>query len=135
MKELSEIELEQIQKTGLKPNDFLLKIGNSRKIDTGFLTKLNQNKSIPIKFKEWNNWSSKDLPIFLHEEDYSNQWKIHSFRTGKSVSWAILIHPLEFTIEIHLEKFFDLITEQSVNIIDGRLDAYLKYENKRLIKQ
>jgi len=127
MKELSAIELEQIQKTGLKPNEFLLKIG----YNTGFLTKLNKNNTIPLPFKNW----FIDDPIYLHVEDYSNQWKIHSFRTGKSVSWAILIHPLGFTIEIHLEKFFDLITEQSVNIIDGRLDAYLKYENKRLVLQ
>jgi len=125
----------------LKENEFLLKIRvNPCKTNTGFMTKLNKDGSIPKAFKEWsvdkywtpNSEHDKDFSIFKVEERFRNKWKIEGFRYGKSQNWAILVHPDCFTLEIYLDDFLKIIKE---NIIEkGVIIGEFKWDNNKLIK-
>jgi hypothetical protein len=128
----------------LKENEYLLKIrlntgyrGQHQSVSTGFITKFNQDGSMPISFKEWdaNRWSPEkpEVPIYIHEENYRSGWKLHSWRFGKSQNWASVIHPNGFTLEIYLQQFLEIIENNT--IINGEIMGNFKWENRKLIKE
>jgi hypothetical protein len=126
----------------LQPNEFLLKLRerSGQKIPTGFLTKFNNNGSMPVSFEDWgvnhyyNNRRPDDhLPIYIFEETYRSGWKIESWRFGQSQNWATMIHPEGFTVEIYLQQLLEII--QSNTIVNGKLDGKYRWEDKKLIKK
>lgn len=76
----------------LAEDEFLLKVRG----DTGFMTKLNQDGSIPVAFKKWT-----DDPAVIFKEIPREGWKIVSVRAGKSQTWGRVVHPEGFILEIY----------------------------------
>ena len=73
-------------------------------------------------------------PIYVIKEEFREGWKIVGARYGESQTWAILLHPLEFTLEIHMDKFIELT--QTISIHRGLLEGKFKYDkyNNTLIQ-
>ena len=114
----------------LKEDEYLLKVNeyNTNEFpDTGFMAKLNKDDSIPANFKNWN----KDLPIYKITEKFRPGWELSGWRFGMSRNWAILIHPLGFTVEIHMEHFLTLV--QETTIIEGVIQGEFKWDKTKLI--
>lgn len=125
----------------LKEDEYLLKIREGNP-NTGFMTKFNKNGSMPVAFNEWGvggSWTTEgyvpdeSLPIYVIKEKFKSGWKLSSWRFGKSMNWASLIHPEGFTVEIYLQKFLDIILENEV--INGELQGEFKWEYSQLIKK
>jgi hypothetical protein len=76
----------------LADSQFLLKVRG----DVGFMTKLNKDGSVPVAFKAWTN----DDPIVFTEIPREG-WKIVGIRSGKSQTWARVLHPEGFILEIY----------------------------------
>lgn len=133
-----------IEGYNLKENEYLCKIQtyiyhDGTEDKKGFITKFNQNGSMPVKFKEWGGyyrnsiWNPKP-EIFILEEVFSKGWKIEFARIGQSQEWATMIHPLGFTLEIYLSNLFELIKNNT--IINGELQGEFKWHSsKKLIKK
>jgi hypothetical protein len=136
----------------LADNEYMLKVYTSPYSDrtppTGFLSKYTLKGEIPKPFNDWCTvWPSyhhgkhgdykasdiKRLPITIHVEEFRTGWKIIDFRSGKSQEWAVLLHPLGFTIEVYMNDFIDLIPE--IDILKGELQGEFKWQDKRLIKK
>lgn len=128
----------------LKDNEFLLKIrlntgyrGQPESVSTGYITKFNKDGSMPVDFKNWdaNRWSPEkpEIPIYIHEEEFKNGWKLHSWRFGKSQNWARLIHPDGFTLEIYLNQFLEIIANDT--LVNGELQGRYKWSDHKLIKE
>jgi hypothetical protein len=83
----------------LAENEYLLKIRKSGQIDTGYMSKLNQDGSIP---KNFSAWGVPDEEPSVFTEEYRSGWK--GIRYGKSQNWAILMHPMGFTVEIYASQ-------------------------------
>lgn len=121
----------------LEENEYLLKIrpdGGTRwrTYNTGFLTKLNKNGTIPVNFAKWNFVSNK-LDIFVVTETYRTGWKIVGARFGESQNWAILLHPDNYTVEIYMNSLIDLINTNT--IINGEIQGEFKWKEKNLEKK
>lgn len=134
----------------LKEDEYLFKIRYQHEnVDTGFLTKFNQNGSIPIAFKDWGvsvYWDTGDsLPsqhnrvetkmpkIYVFKEEFRSGWKLNSWRFGKSRNWVSLIHPEGFTLEIHLSKFLNIVKDNI--IINGEIQGKFKWIYSDLIRK
>jgi len=123
----------------LKENEYLLKIRKSDSNDypdTGFLTKLNKDDSIPVNFKNWGvgyHDDSDPLPIYKITEDFRPGWELNGWRFGMSRNWAELIHPLGFTVEIYMENFLHLVQDNI--IVDGVIQGEFKWSKTGLIKK
>ncbi len=124
-----------IPNTPLGENEYLLKIykGNHHRgipFNTGYMTKLTQKGEMPKPFKEWY-----DVPVYVVEETFQSGWILVSHRFGESQNWAVLLHPLEFTIEIHLTNFLELC--QEITVTGGILLGRFKFnpQTKRLEKE
>jgi len=123
----------------LAENEFLLKvftfkrarIDNEDFLRSGFLTKLTQKGDVPVKFKEWKKYFDP-IPITIHTEIPRSGWKIIGFRGGESQNWAVVLHPLGFTVEIYMKHLIDLL--QEVTAIDGFIQAELTWEYAKLIR-
>ena len=115
----------------LKEDEYLLKVDDT----TGFITKLNKNGTIPVAFKDWRNYYNHkaNLDTYLHKENFSPNWHIVSCRFGESQNWAIMMHPIGFTLEIYINNFMELI--KHTTIINGELQGEFKWENKKLLKK
>jgi len=88
----------------LADNEYMLKVN----CGTGFITKFNQNGSMPKAFDTWGEgWKSEvKLTTYLFEETYRKGWKINDWRFGMSQNWAEVMHPEGFTLEIYLDQLF-----------------------------
>lgn len=125
----------------LQENEWLLKIRpprNPKYPNTGFLTKLTQKGKLPMKFEDWNyGWWEHDnhgkLPIYIFKEEYNTGWKIFGSRFGESQNWAIMIHPLGFTLEIHMNEFIDLL--EKITVINGELQGKFRWNKTKLEQQ
>lgn len=120
----------------LKDDEYLLKIRKNKfGPDTGFLTKFNKNGSIPSAFESWGvHYTEKEsLPIYVVTETFQSGWQIYDWRFGQSQNWAIMIHPDEYTVEIHLDNLLEII--QSNNIAAGEIIGEFKWEKHKLIKK
>ena len=113
----------------LGENEYLLKIypatGNSKA--KGFLTQLNQDKSIPVNFLKWHS----DIPYEIVTEDFRSRWSIDSARFGESQIWIVMIHPDGYTVEVRLGKFIELLKKN--HLINGVLRGVFKYNKGNLI--
>ena len=123
----------------LKENEYLLKIRKGRECydmvepDTGFMTKLNKDGSIPAAFKKWGHWGDKpELPTLVIEETFRSGWKLDDWRFGMSLNWASLIHPEGFTVEVYLSEFLDIVKENT--IVNGEIKGKFKWEYSKLVK-
>lgn len=119
----------------LTENEFLLKIRNCK---TGFLTRFNQNGTVPKPFLEWGQYkygnTPKDaLPTYIFEETFRPGWRLNSYRFGKSQNWAEMLHPEGFTVEIYLTNLLDLIHLNTFK--NGELIGNFKWEANKLIKE
>ncbi|MBL4880622.1 MAG: hypothetical protein JKX82_04780 [Oleispira sp.] len=104
--------------TELKEDEYLLKVWTNpsesrldfRKV--GFLTKLNKDGSIPVKFEGWREHLPQTLSKVkvVHQGFYSG-WKLLGYRRGASADWAILLHPAGYTLETKLVEFLGLLSE------------------------
>ena len=107
----------------LKENEYLLKVRSDNNTDTGFMTKYNKNGSIPVAFSQWG----RDLPTQLHVEEFNRGWKFISYRIGVSQSWATVMHPLGFTLEIYLSnlrlcsRYFSILQSSDYSFEDDAL--------------
>jgi hypothetical protein len=127
----------------LKEDEYLLKIRiEENGPDTGFMTKFNKTGKMPVAFKDWGverRWIDgkynigDPLQIYVIKEEFRSGWRLDSWRFGKSMNWASLIHPEEFTVEIYLDKFLDIILENRV--INGEIKGNFKWEYSKLIKK
>lgn len=122
----------------LAEDEYLLKIRYSESSVTGFLTKLNQNGTVPKKFEDWGIWKySREpqipLPICVFTEKFRAGWKLDHFRIGESQQWAALMHPYGFIVEIYLTDFLQIVKTNS--LIEGVLQGEFKWQNNKLIKQ
>ena len=117
----------------LKDNEYLLKLRKTDKPVTGFMTKLNKDGTIPVKFKDWDKWDEESFPIYIITEEFSNGWKIDSWRFGESRNWATMIHPNGFTVEIHLKELLNIIKEHT--IVKGELKGNFYWEKSKLISK
>ena len=120
----------------LDENQWLLKVraGNL----TGFASKLTQKKVLAKTFDEWgiSHWRPIEdypkLPIYLLTETYRSGWRFVNVRCGKSQEWAILMHPLGFTLEIYLTNFIKLILKET--LVNGELVGEYMWKDNKLIK-
>lgn len=119
----------------LGENDFLLRVSG----DTGFLTKLNKDGSVPKALIAWRKgWgdpvpSLEELDIIIHRESFRQGWKLVSFRGGESQNWAILRHPIGFLVEVHVRNFIKLL--QHTTIVNGELQGRFKWDYSQLISK
>ena len=107
-------------------------------LDSGFLTKFNQNGTIPKAFIGWGKFYKDGQvvdndQIFVFTEVFAPGWKLNNWRIGKSQEWASMIHPGGFTVEIYLDSFLELVKENT--IINGELQGEFKWKDKKLIKK
>jgi hypothetical protein len=123
----------------LKEDEYLLKVRDHEDDNpTGFMTKFNKDGSMPKAFLEWGrSWYDKDREpetIYLFKEEFKKGWKFVDFRIGKSQSWAEMVHPLGFTVEIYLEQIPELLLSYDLKK-GGIIQGTFKWEGKRLIEQ
>lgn len=119
----------------LEEDEFLLKTylypyGNNP-VPKGFMTKLNQDGSIPVKFLQWG--SGTDNPYTIVKEVFASGWRLAGFRTGESRDWAVLLHPNGYTVEIYLKNMMAIV-ESSI-ITNGVIEGEFKWEYGNLIKK
>ncbi len=121
----------------LNEAEFLLKVKGGVK---GFMTKLNKNGTMPVAFDTWekNKWIGQtkkveDLPIYIITETPREGWKIVNWRFGMSQNWAIVMHPLGFTVEIYLEQLLEII--KGGNVINGELVGQFSWKDHKLVKK
>ncbi len=122
----------------LAENEYLLKIRMNQDDLTGFLTKFNQNGTIPKAFLEWDVYSYRNRPqeplkTYIFEETFRPGWRLNSYRFGKSQNWAEMKHPEGFTVEIYLTNLLDLIHLNTFK--NGELIGNFKWEANKLIKE
>jgi len=122
----------------LKDSEYLLKVRDHQDdVPTGFMTKFNKDGSMPVSFRNWGrSWYDENPEpetVYIFKEEFKRGWKVYSYRIGKSQSWAIMEHPLGFTVEIYLEDFWEIITTH--NIDNCEIDGIFKWEGKRLIEK
>lgn len=125
----------------LKDDEYLLKVVPNTWKDgsgKGFLTKFNKDGSVPVAFKNWpcrrygnNSPADFESPIYVHEETFSEGWKVMSWRFGQSQNWASLVHPKGFTVEIYLTQLLEIM--KSHTIIKGELQGEFKWQDHKLI--
>lgn len=119
----------------LKEDEYLLKLsggwGDETKgyPATGFLCKLTMKQVLHASFKRWG----RDSQIYLHRETFSEGWKFHWVRCGKSQEWAQLIHPLGFILEIHLDNFVNLILKKTM--VRGLIKGSYMWEYGKLVEK
>lgn len=107
----------------LEEDQYLLKLKGGK----AFLTKLNKNGTIPLKFQQWCN-----SEIYIFTEYYRSGWKWHFFRGGESQDWAVMMHPEGFTLEIYLDNLMEIIPK--IDVIKGELIGKFKWEKNKLIE-
>lgn len=116
----------------LQENEFLLKKRGSN----GYMTKLTQKGQFPKAFDEWGAryyGEKSTLPVYVVEEVFREGWKINGWRFGQSRNWAELMHPLGYTVEVHMEGFLELLKE--ITVINGQLQGSFKWsDSKELIR-
>lgn len=132
----------------LKENEYLLKIepsGEWRHYTVGFMTKYTQKGEIPKSFDNWGTiWPAlsrtqvkpeevKRLPITVHVEEFRFGWKVMDWRFGKSQNWAVMLHPMGFTVEIYLKNLLKLIKSGVIN--EGVLEGEYMWKDHELIKK
>ena len=125
----------------LKENEFMLKVrGKISKTSppTGFMTKYNQNGSMPKAFEEWGVYRYSSTPqtpldIWVMEETFRSGWKLNDWRIGKSQEWAEVIHPEGFIVEIYLTDFLTHV--KTGEIKNGELIGKFKWQDRKLIKE
>lgn len=123
----------------LAEDEYLLKIRkDGRRSDdhVGFMTKLNKTGKIPVAFDSWNSGKygdSERLPIYVVKETFKKGWKLLSWRFGMSQNWAVMLHPDNYTVEIYLNQFLEII--ESNTVINGEIQGKFKWENNELIKE
>ena len=119
----------------LEENEYLLKIRKANirggANDVGFLTKLTQKGEVPKAFYEWNR-GGIDQIIYVHREVPTIGWKFVDYRIGKSQSWATVLHPDGFELEIYLSNFIGLIDH--IVIDKGNILGTFTWEYSKLIK-
>lgn len=132
-KYLNDILNKHSSKKELEQDEYLFKQYNN----TGYLTKLNKDGSVPIKFLEWNSTNRyiarPELKIQLRKEVFREGWKIEGSRYGESQNWAILKHPDGFTVEIYMNNLINLLKE--IEVKNGTLIGEFKWEYSKLIKK
>lgn len=131
----------------LGEDEYMLKIrpkekGNS-KYDTGFLSKLNKDGSIPKAFDDWgvsryhrynpNAPKPESLPVTVHVETFKKGWKLVAWRFGMSQNWATMLHPDGFTVEIKLQDLLELLKNNTLK--KGELVGEFKWKEHKLIKK
>ena len=102
----------------LREQDMLLK---QRSDGTGFLTRLNKDKTVPKAFQDWGEGYYKNhtsLPIKVIEEIPRAGWKIVGWRGGKSQTWVKVKHPLNFILEIRMDNFMNDVLQ---HVTDGQI--------------
>jgi hypothetical protein len=115
----------------LAENEFLLK----KRGDNGYMTKMTQKGAFPKAFEEWgSNWRGENpnLPVYIVEEVFREGWKINGWRFGQSRNWAELMHPLGYTVEVHMEDFLELLKE--ITVVNGQLQGSFKWNDKELVR-
>lgn len=118
----------------LAADEYLLKIRTTEYAVTGFLSKFNQNGTIPVKFKGWGrSHPQPELPILIFTEKFRSGWKLDHWRIGQSQEWASLMHPYGFTLEIYLDNFLEIV--KTCTIIEGEIQGNFKWESNKLIKE
>jgi len=124
----------------LKENEYLLKIDVDNIVNDvpiGFMTRYNQNGTIPVAFKEWGHHyytkGTTPLKVYVFEEVFNSGWKVLGWRWGTSQNWAVLEHPLHFGVEIYLLDFLSIL--KNTTIINGEIIGEYKWEARKLIKK
>lgn len=122
----------------LAEDEYLLKLRpENNNIFTGYLTKLNQNGSIPKAFTEWGYSkygvdANKILPTKVVKEEYRVGWYLIGWRFGQSQNWAVMQHPNGYLIEIYMNNLLDIIKENT--LVNGQLFGRFKWHNHSLKK-
>lgn len=138
----------------LTENEHLIKYKSIREeIPVAFLAKPKKADNLPpLNLINWPRWQ-KGSEIRVINEDFREGWKIAGFRSGESQSWASVLHPYGFILEIYLSDFMnhimggdrDRVTgsrirglvdpEGTVDIKDGVLQGSFKWAGNKLIKK
>ena len=128
---MRKVDIEKIE--SLKENEYLLKVCEDRSL--GFMTKLNQDGSVPKAFLNWSpnyrNVSVKET--FIFEETFREGWKVVTYRSGKSQDWVKVKHPLGFDVEIYMKNFFSIMG--STTIENKEIIGKFKWNKNQLIKE
>ena len=130
----------------LKGDEHLLKLKEGREwigkgldfedVIVGYLTRFNQNGTIPKNFIDWNRNYSRDSSenkVYIFEETYREGWRIRGYRTGMSQSWVKVLSPEGFIVEIYLSQFLELIRTTSLQ--SGLIIGEFKWEKNELIQK
>lgn len=122
--------------TELKDDEYLLKIKEGRTVPQGFLTKLTKDGRIPVRFRQWSTYypdTQIPLPIYVVQESFRTGWRIYGCRFGESQNWAVLLHPDNYTVEIHMDEFISLLN--SITVKDGELMGEFKWSPTKLLQK
>lgn len=119
----------------LADDEFLLKIRNDK---TGYLTKFNQDGSIPKPFSSWGQYKYGNTPkdaltTYVFKETFRPGWRINGYRFGKSQNWAEMVHPEGFTVEIYLTNLLEIIQDNKIEF--GKIIGFFKWQGHNLIKE
>lgn len=105
-------------------------IGNQY-IDKGFLTKLTQKNTVPVSFSNWITWGrTQSLPIYVFEEELRSGWELAGIRIGQSQQWAVMKHPMDFTVEIYLDNLEEIILNHTM--VNGVIQGEFRWEGHKL---
>lgn len=132
-KNLPIYNIEKFEK--LEKNQFMLKCVDG----VGFMSKHTQKGELPKSFSDWNDEEcrhkdknySKPI-IYLMEEFPREGWKISNWRFGMSQNWAVLRHPLGFTIEVYLKNLLELL--RTITVVNCELQGKFYWEGHTLYK-
>ena len=126
---------------GLGKDEMLLKVhttnyhrDNEDEYHLGFLTGMNQDGTMPVKFNQWRGpyYGRDELETYVIEEYPRDGWEIISWRLGKSQTWVIVKHPLGFHLEIRMNNFMeDVLRYMEL----GKLTGFWKYTKNEIVKQ
>jgi hypothetical protein len=101
-------------------------------MNIGFFTKYTQKGDVPKNFLSWKNLHKECSDFYVIKEVYREGWKIIAVREGESRNWVLVMHPLNFILEIYLNNFIELC--KSGNIEKGELIGMYKWEKNCLLK-
>lgn len=123
----------------LSDDEYLLKLRpENGGVFTGYLTKLNQNGTIPKAFTDWGYSrygvdANKVLPTQVVTEEFRIGWYLVGWRFGQSQNWAVMQHPNGYLIEIYMTNLLDILRENT--LVNNQLFGHFKWSNHTLIKE
>lgn len=109
----------------LNEDEYLFKFITKGTTTIGFLSKLNKDGSIPSNFLNWPRYGKEKDDIYKFVETYRSGWMWNGCRFGTSQIWAIMLHPLGFTVEITYENLFEIC--KTTTMVNRIFDCELKY--------